>query len=53
MEDFRTVSKIVSKSGFIATIDLKESYIIVPISTSHRKYLRFQFENSNLHKLRI
>lgn len=46
MEDFRTASKILSKNGYMATIDLKESYLLVPIATDHRKFLRFQFEDS-------
>lgn len=47
MEDHRTASKMIPNQGFMATIDLKESYLLVPINTSHRKYLRFQFEDIN------
>lgn len=45
MEDYRTASKLIPKGGFLATIDLKESYLSLSILPSHRKYLRFQFEN--------
>lgn len=44
MEDHRTASKLIPKDGFLATIDLKEAYLSVPIYSAHRKYLRFQFE---------
>jgi hypothetical protein len=29
----------------MATIDLKDAYFLVPVHTSHRKYLRFRFDN--------
>lgn len=48
MEDHRTASKMVPRNGFMATIDLKESYLLVPVARSHRKYLRFQFEDEKL-----
>lgn len=45
MEDYRTASKIIPRDGFLATIDLKEAYLLIPIHPEHRKYLRFQFLN--------
>lgn len=48
MEDYRTASKLLSTNGFMATIDLKEAYFLLPIRESDKKYLRFQFENENL-----
>lgn len=45
MEDYRTACKLIPHNGFMATIDLKESYLLVPINPSHRKYLRFQLQN--------
>lgn len=47
MEDHRTASKMIPHNGYMATIDLKESYLLVPINPDHHKYLRFQFENMN------
>ncbi|CAK1578331.1 unnamed protein product [Parnassius mnemosyne] len=44
MEDYRTASKLIPQDGYLATIDLKEAYLLVPIHPRHRKYLRFQFE---------
>lgn len=47
MEDYRTVALLISQGCFMATIDLKESYLLVPINPNHKKYLRFQFENED------
>lgn len=44
MEDHRTAAKLIPQDGFLATIDLKEAYFIVPIHKLHKKYLRFQFK---------
>lgn len=48
MEDHRIAAKMIPKNGFMASIDLKESYLVVPIAPCHRKYLRFQFQDRNL-----
>lgn len=47
MEDFRTACSLLPKNGYMATIDLKESYLLVPIHPDDKKYLRFQFEDNN------
>lgn len=49
MEDYRTACKLLQKNWFMATIDLKESYLLIPIDIESRKYLRFQYiaQNSN------
>lgn len=44
MEDYRTALKLIPENGFLATIDLKEAYILVPIASGDRKYLRFEFQ---------
>lgn len=44
MEDYRTAVKLIPEAGFLATIDLKEAYLLVPIAEKHRKYLRFIFD---------
>lgn len=43
MEDYRTASKLIPHNGFMATIDLKEAYLLTPICKADRKYLRFQY----------
>lgn len=47
MEDYRTASRLIPEGGFMASIDLKESYLLVPIHPSYHKYLRFQIESNN------
>ncbi|XP_060804898.1 uncharacterized protein LOC132902730 [Amyelois transitella] len=45
MEDYRTAAKIIPKDGFLATVDLKEAYLLVPLNMHDRKYFRFQFKD--------
>lgn len=46
LEDWRTASRLISKNCFMCTIDLKDAYYLIPIINSHKKYLRFHFQNS-------
>lgn len=46
IEDHKTVCKLINKGSFMATIDLKDAYHLIPISHSHRKYLRFTFKGN-------
>lgn len=45
LEDVKTALKLATRDSYMATTDLKDSYFLVPIHTSHKKYLRFTFEN--------
>lgn len=45
LEDQKTVVKLLSKDCFLATIDLKDAYYLIPMFETHKKYLRFKFEN--------
>lgn len=45
LEDFKIVRRIVTKNTFMATLDLKDAYLMLPIKSSHRKYLRFRFNS--------
>lgn len=45
LEDYRTVTKMLHKNYFMATLDLKDAYHMIPIFKSHKKYLRFSFNN--------
>lgn len=47
MEDHRTASRLIARGYYLATIDLKEAYLLVPVNFNYRKFLRFQFENLN------
>lgn len=45
IEDHRTVARLITPNSFMATIDLKDAYYLVPIKKSHRKYLRFKIND--------
>jgi hypothetical protein len=47
MEDHRTAAKLIPNHGYMATVDLKEAYLLIPIAAHSRKYLRFHFEDDN------
>lgn len=44
MEDIRTAIKLVTPNCFLATIDLKDAYYLLPIHSNYKKYLRFEFQ---------
>lgn len=45
MEDSRTVMKLIKKDCYMATIDLKDAYFLIPVHNRFRKYLRYQINN--------
>ena len=46
IEDHRTVVKLIRKDCFLATLDLKDAYLLLPVNKQYRKYLRFVFEGT-------
>lgn len=44
MEDLRTITKILSHGSYMATIDLKDAYYLVPMHQNSKKFLRFMWE---------
>ena len=44
METLRSVVRAVDPGDWMASIDLKDAYLHVPVRKSHHKYLRFAFE---------
>lgn len=46
MEDYRTAIKLLKKDDYMASIDLKDSYFLVSIDEQYRKWLRFEWDNS-------
>lgn len=44
MEDYRTATRLLSPSCYMASIDLKDAYFLVGIHETSKKYLRFKFE---------
>lgn len=45
MENYRTVSNLITKNAFLAKIDLKDAYFLIPIHPDYTKFLRFSFQN--------
>lgn len=45
LENYKFVSDLITRNSFMATVDLKDAYYMVPISSKYRKYLRFTFNN--------
>lgn len=44
LEDYRMVQNLIYKNCFMASLDLKDAYFLIPIVASHRKYLKFYFD---------
>lgn len=49
MEDRKTATRLMHERCFMACLDLKDAYFLVPVHQEHRKYLRFSF-NGNLYE---
>ena len=45
IEDIRTACKLITQNCFMANLDLKNAYFLVPVDEKYRKFLRFYFEN--------
>lgn len=45
MESLQTAIQLIKQGSWMAVLDLKDAYYSVPISSNHRKYLRFIFRN--------
>ncbi|XP_070519715.1 uncharacterized protein [Cardiocondyla obscurior] len=46
LEDWRTVIRLMLPEYYMATIDLEDAYLQVPIHEDHRKFLRFQLRGT-------
>ena len=46
MENIRSVLKLLTRKCYMASLDLKDSYFLVPIAQKHKKYLRFAFRGN-------
>ena len=47
LEDWKVVRKIVSHNCFMATLDLKDAYYLIPIAEKDKKYLSFIFSGQH------
>jgi len=43
MENWKTVVSLLSPGDFLATLDLEDAYLLLPIHQNDRKFLRFRF----------
>lgn len=46
LEDIRTARDLMEPNCFMASLDLKDAYYLIPIAECSKKYLRFRFNNS-------
>lgn len=44
MENVKTALRLITKNCYLASIDLKDAYLLIPIADEFKKYLRFSFE---------
>lgn len=44
MESLKNAIKLIERNDHMATIDIKDSYFLIPIAKQHRKFLKFTFE---------
>lgn len=44
LEDHKTASRLINKNWFMASIDLKDAYYLIPIADSDKRFLRFKFD---------
>lgn len=44
LEDIRTAKNIISKNCYMASVDLKDAYFLIPIHYKYKKFLRFNFQ---------
>lgn len=43
LEDHKTVIRILTPNCFMATLDLKDAFMLIPVAEDFKKYLRFEF----------
>lgn len=45
LDNYKSVKDLITKKCYMATIDLKDAYYMVPIYKKHRQFLSFKFNN--------
>lgn len=45
LEDYRIAMSLIREGDFLAKIDLKDAYYLIPVAEEHRKYLRFRYRS--------
>lgn len=46
IEDVKTSLKMITRKCFMASIDLKDAYLLIPVENKYRKFLRFCFQQN-------
>jgi len=46
MEDINSAKTLLSRGDYMASLDLKDAYYLVPVHEEYRKYLHFKFQNN-------
>ena len=46
MEDIRCVKDLLNRGDYMCKLDLKDAYLSIPITQSHRKYLKFAWQGT-------
>ena len=49
MDTLQTITNLMTKNCFMASVDLKDAYYTIPVHKGHRKYLKFLW-NQNLYQ---
>ena len=45
LEEYKAVARLLSPGSFMATLDLRDAYYMIPIDEADRRFLRFQFDS--------
>lgn len=46
IEDVKTALRLITKGCFMASMELQDAYMLIPMSLEDRKFLRFSFQNT-------
>lgn len=44
LEDWKTVIRLISPGDYLASVDLEDAYLLLPVHRDDRKFLRFRFQ---------
>ena len=45
LENLSTVEQLLCQNDFVASIDMKDAYLLIPLHVESRKFVRFKFKN--------
>lgn len=47
IEDIRTALNLLDKGDYMIRLDLKDAFLLVPVDSNNKKYLRFKYKNKH------